>query len=297
MKHALFLFTASILFLACSNDDDNPSPEQQEEEQTEFKIQRFFRVMESQSEDYYALEHLFDETGKLTNFTETFDDSPFRDDYNYNNLDGITQRQTINVNQSSIIRTIPFEYDASNKISSITYTSPPPSGMTNTIHFSYQGNTVYTEDDFGSTASYTFDANGKLIQTVTASFEMRNGITTETITYSGDQITAIYYENRVEDVMKWWETYSFEYDDKTNPLYENFNNYLDNYIYGFVGGMSSFKFHFSPNNLTKVEYTHSDSSRNYTDIFTNHYNEQDFPINAKVKRNGVLLEELTYEYY
>lgn len=293
MKRILFLFTVSLLFLACSNDDSNSQPE----EQTDFKIKKLSKTFYLEDGTSYRLDYLYDLSGKRTKWIQDYADinTLFHDDYLYNELGQILESKTTNIIENYVARTISYEYDTSNRISSVTYTSAD--GFSNTSHLTYENNTVFVDDDFGGHKSLIFNEEGKLIETFSRSNEPLNGTVTETINYNGDLVSSIHYEYSIGTGST--EDYVYEYDNKTNPLFENFKNNINNYIYNFTGSMKSFKTDFSANNFTKVKFTSTlpDPNLNYTDVFTTQYNPQGFPISAEVKRNGVLFEKLTYEYY
>lgn len=293
MKRILFLFTVSLFFLACSNDDSNSQPE----EQTDFKIKKLSKTFYLEDGTSYRLDYIYDLSGKRTKWIQDYADinTLFHDDYLYNELGQILESKTTNIIENYVARTISYEYDTSNRISSVTYTSAD--GFSNTSHLTYENNTVFVDDDFGGHKSLIFNEEGKLIETFSRSSEPLNGTVTETINYNGDLVSSIHYEYSIGTGST--EDYVYEYDNKTNPLFENFKNNINNYIYNFTGSMKSFKTDFSANNSTKVKFisTLPDPNLNYTDVFTTQYNQQGFPISAEVKRNGVLFEKLTYEYY
>lgn len=293
MKHILFLFTASLLLFACSNDDEN----QQSEEQNTFKIKKLSKTFYVEDGTSYRLDYFYDESGKSTKWVQDYydDDALFHDTYLYNDLGQILESKTTNINENRIIRTISYVYDTSNRISKVIYTSSD--GTTITSNLTYENNTVFLEDDLGGNKKLIFSEDGKLMETVSNSSEPRNGTVKETIIYSGNLITSIHYDYSRGDGSS--EDYIYEYDTKTNPLFENFNNNINNHLYDYRGSLKSFKTDFSAKNFTKVKFTSTlpDPNLNYTDVFTTQYNEQNFPVSAEVKRNGVLFEELTYEYY
>ena len=295
MKHILFLFTASLLLLACSDDDEN----QQSEEQNTFKIKKLSKTFYIEDGTSYRLDYLYDESGKITKWVHDYynDGTITHDDYLYNDRGQILESKTTNINENRITRTISYVYDVSNRISTITYLSAD--GSINTSHFSYENNTVFVIDDLGGNKKLSFNETGKLLNTVSSGNgnDPLNGTTTETINYTGNLVTSIHYEYSGGSISS--KSYIYEYDNKTNPFFENFKNNINNYIYNFNGSMKSFKTDFSVNNFKKVKHSASvpAPSLNYTEVFTTQYNEQGFPTSAEVKRNDVLFEELTYEYY
>ena len=292
MKHILFLFTASLLLLACSNDDENPQPEEQT---NDLKIQKFSRTVYDPNGEIYRIDQLFDESGKVTNRVEDYfnDNTTFNDTYSYNTLNQVSAIQLRKVQDNSPRRTINYIYDeSSNKLQNIQWVDLN-GDVANTIIFIYDGNTVMTENDFGF-RNLTFDAIGKLTNTISGGGDIVYETVTETISHSENLITSLHYESSLGST----ENYVFEYDNKVNPVFESFNANINNYIYGFVGNMKNFTYNFSENNYTRIEYTNtSDPSYNYTQIKTTQYNEDGYPISAVVKKDDVVIEELTYEYY
>ncbi len=82
MKRILFLFTVSLFFLACSNDDSNSQPE----EQTDFKIKKLSKTFYLEDGTSYRLDYLYDLSGKRTKWIQDYSDinTLFHDDYLYN---------------------------------------------------------------------------------------------------------------------------------------------------------------------------------------------------------------------
>ena len=293
MKRILFLFTASLLFLACSKDDTQPIQEQ--EETTEFKIKKFSRMMYEPNIPFYRIDLLFDESGKITNSVKDYynDNTTYNRIYSYNSLDQVTEIQHILVQLDSLTDKISYTYDeVSHKLQNIKWINYGENEDLS-ITFTYDGNMVMTEDDFGF-KNFNFDANGKLINTLSAFGDIGYQEITENIDYSEDLITSIHYQGSLGASAN----NTFEYDDKVNPLFQSFNESIHNYIYGFVGNMMNFKYHFSANNYSRIECTSTiDPSYNYTLLKTTQYNEDGYPISAVVKKDDVVIEELTYEYY
>src|SRR5690606_38326322 len=219
MKTTFFLFAASFLLLACSNDDKSTQPEEQN---TELKIKKLSKTFYVEDGTSYRLDYLYDESGKRTKWIQDFYDENtlFHDDYLYNADGNILESKTTNVTENRVIRIISYDYDSANRISTVTYNSP--SGLTNNSYLTYENNNVFIEDDFGGTKKLVFSNEGKLIETISDSSDPLNGTITETINYSGDLITSIHYEYSYGSGST--EDYIYEYDDKINPLFENFNN-------------------------------------------------------------------------
>lgn len=85
--------------------------------------------------------------------------------------------------------------------------------------------------------------DGKLQETISYSIEPLNGNVTDAIIYNEDLVTSIHYEyarapGSTEDDI-------YEYDNRKNPLFENFNSNINSYIYNFTENMKSFNTDFS----------------------------------------------------
>ena len=117
MIRILFLFTASLLLLACSDDDNDP----QSEEQTDFKIKKLSKTFYLEDGTSYRLDYLYDLSGKITKWIQDYADvnALFHDDYLYNELGQILESKTTNIIENYVVRTISYEYDTSNRISSV----------------------------------------------------------------------------------------------------------------------------------------------------------------------------------
>src|SRR5690606_27732295 len=84
------------------------------------------------------------------------------------------------------------------------------------------------------------------------------------------------------------------YDDKINPLYENFGNKffyytLANPIY------ETNRRHFSPNNLLSYTTDYTNYPINYTSELE--YNEAGYPVLMKEFKDGNQMNVITFEYY
>ncbi|MCG2430742.1 hypothetical protein [Aequorivita xiaoshiensis] len=292
MIRKLFILAMCFSVLACSDDEN-----QQDDDQITFKIKKLTKTFyeENGTSQAYKLEYLYDESGKRRKvLSESFlNGQKTQQDFSYNERNQILESKTTDITQNRVIRTVSYLYNNSNKISTVKFESSDGSVITS--NFTYINNSVFIEDNIGANKELIFNDAGKLLKTITFISNPVPNTITETINYSGNLITSINYEYSRGSITS--QEYIYEYDNKTNPFYEHFNENISNFIYNFTGTMKSYKTEFSAKNFTKVTYTSSVAVSDYTDVFTTKYNEQGFPTNAEVKRNGVLFEELTYEYY
>ena len=283
MKRILFLFTASLLLLACSNDDNNGPVGPQELKIKKFSQDFYF----SQSSDNYTLERLFDEFGQTVRestihpimsfyWLYTYDTSGIISEKNHFYGDGTKNRQDIFAYESNNnIDKISFQNGVGEIISVRDYT-------TEADKITFHQSSIYGE--------IYYNAEGKIITNYVST---DTGISTQTIEYAGDNIDLINLTRSNGFV----ETYTFEYDDGINPLYDCVEN---NYLNATIGDhISLFNRHnyFSKNNYTRVIYNSSVPDSNYVKTKTTIYNADGYPTSAVIKKNDVLIEELTYEYY
>lgn len=283
MKTRLFLFAASLLLFACSNNDNGPEGPQ------ELKIKKFTQNFYfDQSTDNYTLERLFDETGQTVRENVTnHPDLSFYWLYTYNNLGIISEKNHYYGDDTPNGQDI-FAYDSNNSIDALTFKN----GLGDVISI----RDYTTEPDritFQHSAIYGeiyYDADGRII---TNYLSTDTGNSTQTIEYSGDNIALINL-NRSNGFV---ETYTFEYDEGKNPLYDYVqNNYLNATIGDHLGLFNRHDY-FSKNNYTRVIYNSSTPDSSYVKTKSTIYNADGFPTSAVVTKNDVLIEELTYEYY
>jgi uncharacterized protein YcfL len=282
MKRILFLFAASLLTFACSSNDDVPAGPQ------ELKIKKFSQNFYfSQSTDNYSLERLFDESGQTVSESTIHPQMTFNWLYNYNSSGLISEKSLfygVNVHQRKDI----FAYDANNEIDGITFEN----GLGDVLSvrdytiendkITYQQSSIYGE--------IYYNAEGKIVKNYIST---DTGTSTQTIEYAGDNINLI-NQTRSNGFV---ETYTFEYDDGINPLYDCVEN---NYLNATIGDhLSLFNRHnyFSKNNYTQVTYNSSTPDSGYVKTKTTVYNADGYPTSAVVKKNEVIIEELTYDYY
>ncbi len=284
MKRTLFLFTVSLFFLACSSDDDTPSLV----ESNEFNIKTFSRQIhfDNNTENHQSL-RIFNESGQTIRESDIYSDFALHWIYSYNPFGKISGKGNIdgdNINR----RTDVFAYDSDNKIESITYRNAEGEEMS-ARNFTHENNTIiYHQESLHGEIHY--NGEGFIIKHYASG---DTGNSTQTIEYAADKITKIttvFSDGRTE-------AYTLEYDDGINPLYEYVQN---NYFNATIGDHQSYFSrynYFSKNNFTRISYSSSTPVSDYIVTKTTKYNESGYPTSAVIKKNDVLIEELTYEYY
>lgn len=283
MKRILFLFTASLLLLACSNYDDQPKQEeQQEEEPTDLKLKKFSYVDATN----YKREMLFDEDGQPTHENEK---EPEWDLiswlYSYNSQGLISEKQYHY--GAKLLRTDTFGYDSENKIESISYKS---GDITSTYYDTHLDNTISIK--MGNTfTTYYYNTEG-VIHKIETSSDFSSPTTT--IDYLDRNITKVTTTQSFPDFT---ETYLYEYDDSFNPLYEYVQNNYFNATIGDHSDLLSRPNYFSKNNFAKITYTSSEPDSDYIKTKVTEYDENGYPTRAIITKDDVFDQELSYEYY
>lgn len=291
MMHKLFLFTASLLLLACSNDDNGTN------DITELQIKKFTStsVDANRNPTGSSTEYFF--AGNGTFIQKKTNNIPVGEtkitDYAYNQLGQLTEAKTrfVELNGS---RTLGYNYDSNNNLDKITdaFNGETPETY---YQLTYEPNKINVEHQspgFYDQLNYT---NNKLTS-ITRLFDL-GGSSTENLTYdAANNIiqNAITGFNGTADYNK---NYTYEYDNKINPLYPYYNEYPLNLLSENFFSLDYSKLFFSPNNFTKEVYTDSESQNNYTITKSYQYNEDGYPVSAEVMRDGVLTILATYEYY
>lgn len=294
MKRILFLFMASLLLLACSNDDS--ISEEQEEQQTEFKIKKFTTHTYPENSDPEDITvRVFSETGEP--IYDSLYSPPSQSDYKQlaefsYNTNGFTSE--INFSSTTIgpnYRIDDYSYYSDNRITNIFYkdnagdtVSKKEYTYENGSIRMYQANTVQ---------NYYFNNEG-LISKVKSSLEFSSSIFVPE--YLNENINTITDSIKMGSLLI-IETRTIQYDEKINPL---FGYIKDNYLNSFFGTYSSFfrqENYFSKNNFTQINFTSTSPNSDYIIIKTTQYNEAGYPTSAIVKKNDVVIQELTYEYY
>ncbi len=282
MKTRLFLFAASVLLFACSSNDNDPDGPQ------DLKIKKFSQNFSfTQNTDNYTLERLFDESGQTISESSIHPQMTFNWLYNYNSSGLISEKNLFYDNNVQHSKDI-FAYDSNNQIDGITFENGLGDVLsirdytTETDRITFEQPSIYGE--------IYYNAAGKIIRNYIST---DTGTATQTIEYSGDNINLI----NETGSNGFTGTYTFEYDDGINPLYDCVEN---NYSNATIGDHKSlFKRHnyLSKNNYTQITYNCSIPDSNYVKTKTTIYNADGYPTSAVVEKNGVLIEELTYEYY
>ncbi len=298
MKTTLFVFAASLLLLACSNDNENHQPEEQN---TELIIRKFTTVridsIDNPSGD--RTEYSFNEDGILAQkkIDEASSDYTEIIYYSYNQLGQLTEsnRTFVGVNYN---RNLAYFYDTANNLDYITESYD---GATPVIYFelTHQPNKISIEYRSPGFYDYLYYSNN--ILTSIDRLGDLGAHSTENLVYDASNnilerpqvMFSGFYGDPETHVVN-----NYIYDEKINPLYPSYNTNPLNLLGQYWFNLDYWKPFLSPNNFISEIYTNTqDPDRNYTLSRTFQYNEDSYPISAIVKKDGVLSEELTYEYY
>jgi len=295
MKNTLLYLFIGLLFVGCSNDPDDTVQEEQEDI-VNLKMKRYlityYEVNSGQPEE--ALEYLFNEDGTISKssniFFETDETLIFPYNYSYNDSLQLKQKERYRPS-GSLISTDYFVYNDEKQLENMIVESYN-NGDVNTfvIDFTYQNNTIRIQREGIVTDFYTLDSSGNIVNVQIAG-DFNN--TERTIEYLDSIIPRITETQSIG----FNADYSLAYDDRVNPMHELYSK--NPYAYGRVGVGNFFqnKYYFSAHNLTRFQIDSSYPESDYTDIISYKYNEQELPVSARVERNGVLIEEMIYEYY
>ena len=292
MKRILFLFAASLLFLACSHDDNGPN------EPRTLKIKKFtsidFKLDAPGTPTGESIEYSFDENGifihkkTVENYLDVL--YTYFEYYTYNQLGQLTKIYKTYVDYS-VDETREYSYDSENRLTHIKriVVDNPPITLS---EMTYQKpNEVRIEHNSGSIDIFVYHNN--ILSNIGRVFDF--GGSEETLSYdANNNIIEIALTDNV-GIKNTNRNYS--YDDKINPLYPYFNENPYNFF-----GENNFQVHychlfFSPNNSTSEIVTSWHPDNAYTITKTFQYNQEGYPISAVVKKNDVLFKEFTYEYY
>jgi len=295
MKNTLLFLFASLLFIGCSNDPDDTVQEEQEEQAIEFKI-KTFKIDYTDSSETTTFS--FDENGRKTKTTFNREDGE-TSEYQYIYNDDGKFKRMINLYDEGlrIVWKFDFEYQSDGKISRIGYVENPENltiPSTNYEEFMYVDNKIITDNpQFFYESELTFNQENKLILYEVASHWVSSKVSYE---YIGNNLVTIKDLGSMDEART---TYTITYDNELNPLYPDFKNNLDVYLYSLP--VALFKVmrnmnHFSENNFTKIEITSANGNTQIIEKETL-YNEAGYPISAMVSTDGILSSELTYEYY
>ncbi len=292
MKRILILFTASLLFLSCSNDDNN-NPEASQE--LIIKKLTSIRIDANGTPNGNSTVFLFNEDGTLSQKKEDETNSNYTriTNYTYNQLGQLTESYMTfeGVNTSRILT---YFYDSTDKLDYITESLD---GVDPDIYYQlrYEPNKITVIPQLSGFRDYLNYSNNILtsIDRVTD----LGGSSTEVISNRGSNITKRETNGTTGPNNDFSTNQSYQYDDKTNPLYPSFSENPLNLLGENRFNLDQIKLFFSNNNITSEVSTSTLTEHNYTFTKTYQYNEAGYPTSAIVKKDGVLFEELTYEYY
>ena len=291
MRRTLFLFSASLLALACSNDDSH----QPEEQNTVFKIKKYTSISfdENETPNGQRIEYFFDENGKKTkdHIIDAFYEYIW--EYTYHSFGQVTKKSRNHVNYPVDI-VEEYIYNSENKLQKLYIDSNNDGVVEDSLIFTYQPNKIiaqwHTPGQERKEFSYTND-----VLTSVKHFEDLGINSDEIITYDGSsnitqiKITTDYFNSET--------SHSYEYDGKRNPFYKEFHDFYFNVAWRDGGNLSKNSLFFSPSNVTKTIRTSSDSSENFVSETTYQYNSSNYPLSSLTKINGTLFSQATFEYY
>lgn len=289
MKRIFFLFTASLLFLACSNDDNNGSENPQE-----LKIKKYTSISfdANGTPNGEMIEYFFDENGKKTkdHIIDAFYDYFW--EYAYNDFGQITRKAHNHLNYP--VDFVENYYYDQNSRPWVVFRDWDADGIDmDSISFSYQPQQINVQWFTPTQERTEFYYNTTDVLTAVKHIGDLGIVSDEIITY--DSTLNITNLNLTTDYFNLEINHTYEYDVKINPFYEEFHNYpFNTYYYGYLFDHSLF---ISPSNATKITRTGTDTSENYVLEITFQYNDSDYPISSETKKDGVLFSRATYEYY
>src|SRR5690606_5056204 len=288
MKAKLFLFVASLLLLACSNDDNT-----QPEEQNSFKIQKYISISldVNGSPNGEIVEYFFDENGKKTKDHIINSFYYYFWEYTYNESGQVTRKAHNHLNYP--IDFVENYYYGSNSKPWVVFRDWDDDGVDmDSISFSYQPQQInvqwYTP---GQQRTEFFYNNADVLIAKKHLWDL-GVVEDEIITYDNDfNIINLNITSNFGDEIN----HEYEYDGKINPFYEEFQNFpFNTYYHGYLFQHPLF---ISPSNATKIIRTGTDTSENYVLETTYQYSNSDYPISSETKKDGILISQATYEYY
>jgi hypothetical protein len=288
MKRIFFLFTASLLFLACSKDDNNGSENPQE-----LKIKKYTSISfdANGTPNGEMIEYFFDENGKKTkdHIIDAFYDYFW--EYAYNDLGQITRKAHNHLNYP-VDFVENYYYDQNDKPWVIFRDWDADGIDMDSISFSYQPQQTNVQWFTPGQQRTEFYYNNADVLISKKHFWDLGVVEDEIITYDNDfNIINVDITSNFNGELN----HDYEYDGKINPFYEEFHNYpFNTYYYGYLFDHSLF---ISPSNATKITRVGTNSSENYVLEITFQYNDSDYPISSETEKNGVLISQATYEYY
>ena len=288
MKRILFIFTVSLLFLACSKDDNNGSENPQE-----LKIKKYTSISfdANGTPNGEMIEYFFDENGKKTkdHIIDAFYDYFW--EYAYNDLGQITRKAHNHLNYP--VDFVENYYYDQNSRPWVVFRDWDADGIDmDSISFSYQPQQTNVQWFTPGQQRTEFYYNNADVLISKKHFWDLGVVEDEIITYDNDfNIINVDITSNFNGELN----HDYEYDGKINPFYEEFHNYpFNTYYYGYLFDHSLF---ISPSNATKITRVGTNSSENYVLEITFQYNDSDYPISSETEKNGVLISQATYEYY
>lgn len=290
MKRILFLFTASLLLLGCSNDDDSQPIEQN----AELKIKKFTEThFDTNGEPNGQMtEYFFNENGKKTkdHIVDAFNDYVW--EYAYNDLGQVTKKSHNYLNYP-IDFAEKYYYNSDNKPFVILRDRDNDGVDVDSISFTYQPQQINVQWFTPGQERTEFYYNNIGVLTTVKHHADLGIVNNEAISY--DSALNVTRLNVTTDFFNSETNHNYEYDDKINPFYKEFHNLpFNTYYYGYLSMHSQF---ISPSNATKIIRTGTDSSENFVMETSYQYNSSNYPISSETKRDGVLISRATYEYY
>jgi|GEM_PF-1978496 len=297
MKNTLLFLLIGLLFVGCSNDPDDSVQEEQEEQEEVLDLKiKSVQSISTSSETYIKTISTFDENGRKNNIYILYQNGATRDYlHTYNDDKKLLRMNCVRNGGSSIIFKMDFDYDTNGTVSRIGVSNEPDnadSPPNSYQEFTYLDNKILIDGGPGSPfdTEFTFNDNDQL-----TSHNVLEG-SKYVYEYSGNNLISIKKLAHSSDVI---ETHTITYDNTINPLYNDFRENLEDYIYYIpvhVFDMMSHSNRFSENNFTKIEITSANGNTQIIEKETL-YNEAGYPISAMVFYDGILNYELAYEYY
>ena len=288
MKTKLFLIAASLLFLACSNDDDNRVDGPQE-----LKIKKYTSLSldANGNPNGEMVEYFFDENGKKTkdHIINSFYDYFW--EYTYNDRGQVTKKAHNHLNYP--VDFVENYYYGQNNKPWVVFRDWDNDGVNmDSISFSYQPLQINVQWHTPGQDRTEFYYNNADVLTAKKHFGDPGVVLDEIIVYDADSnIVNLNLTSNFGDEIN----YEYEYDGKINPFHEEFQNFPFNTYYS--GYLFQHPLFISPSNATKIIGTGTDTSQNYVLETAYQYNNSDYPISSETKKDGILISQATYEYY
>jgi len=282
------LFTAALmLFISCSSDDNNSAPDDNgdnSETPTELKIHKLNTDYYYNGTLDYSEEIIFDENGKITRI------NGFNGRYTINTYNAQNNLVEIGFysNTNELYGTHTYEYNSSNKLIKFTDNISSGNGLLTTL-FSYNGNEINLfQEETDKEGKLIFNSKNLLIENSWNSSP--NTIYKEIIIYDSEENVS---EIKVYSNSDYQYSSTFNFDDKINPLSNDFKSNPLNY---FTKDLFNIEFDGYSNYFSDANTTQK--TRNNT-VYTKsiQYNQDNYPVSATILKNGELREEQTFIYY